>query len=153
MYWPMRDDPLTKRLAFLGKEMREAFAALLAEHGCTMSTWAVLFQAHKSPGLSQVQLAAQMGIEGPTLARHLDRLCAEGLVERRRDAHDRRIARVALTAVGRATMGGAASTSGRLRRPAHPRAHRPTRSPPSTNAIDRIHRALEDAHVPVPADH
>ena len=39
-----------------------------------MPTWAVLSEAHHTPGLSQVQLAAQIGIEGPTLARHLDRL-------------------------------------------------------------------------------
>jgi MarR family transcriptional regulator, transcriptional regulator for hemolysin len=152
MYWPMRDDPLTKRLAFLGKEIGEAFAALLADHGCAMSTWAVLFQAHKSPGLSQVQLAAQMGIEGPTLARHLDRLCAEGLVERRRDAHDRRIARVALTAMG----------EHRWEELKHVRtlfdAHlirdlTDGQVAALETAIDRIHRALEDAHVPVPADH
>jgi MarR family transcriptional regulator, transcriptional regulator for hemolysin len=151
MYWPMQDDPVTKRLAFLGKELGEAFSALLADHGCTMSTWKVLFHAQKCPGLSQVQLAAHMGIEGPTLARHLDRLCAEGLVERRRDAHDRRIVRVALTPLGERRLEELkpvrAQFDDHLVRDLSPEElatlHR---------AIDCIHRALEDAHVPVAAD-
>jgi len=151
MYWPMQDDPVTKRLAFLGKELREAFSVLLAEHGCTISTFAVLSHADKAPGLSQVQLAAQMGIEGPTLARHLDRLCAEGLVERRRDAYDRRIVRVALTPLGEARLAELMPIRAQfddhlvrdLSADELATLHR---------AIDRIHRALEDAHVPVAAD-
>ena len=37
-----------------------------------------------------------MHIEPPTLVRHLDKLADEGLVERRRDEQDRRVARVYL---------------------------------------------------------
>jgi len=147
-----RDDPLTKRLAFLGKAIREAFSDLLAAHGCTMPTWTVLSEAHHTPGLSQVQLAAQIGIEGPTLARHLDKLSHEGLVERRRDPADRRIVRVALTPKGeqrweelkhvrtdfdqRLTAGLDAEQTASL-----------------GIAIDRIHRALEDAHDLIDLDH
>jgi MarR family transcriptional regulator for hemolysin len=42
-----------------------------------------------------------MHIEPPTLVRHLDTLAEEGLVERRRDDRDRRVARVYLTKAGR----------------------------------------------------
>ncbi len=151
MYRTMRDDPLTKRLAFLGKEIREAFAAMLSEHGCSISTWGVLFQAHKSPGLSQVQLAAHIGIEGPTLARHLDRMCAEGLVDRQRDAHDRRVVRVQLTPAGERRWGELKDVRARFE-------ERLTRELTETQlealdtAIDCIHRALEDADVPVTTD-
>jgi MarR family transcriptional regulator for hemolysin len=100
MYSPVPGEPLTRRLALVGKELRESFHSMLAERGCTIPTWAVLRCAHLSPGLSQVQLAGLIGIEGPTLARHLDRLCAEGLVERRRDNQDRRVVRVQLTEAG-----------------------------------------------------
>src|SRR5579862_4562980 len=94
------DDPLTKRLTFLGRAIRDQFSARLAEYGCTISTWAVLSHVHANAGLSQAQIAALIGIEGPTLARHLDRLSAEGLVARTRDAQDRRIVRVYLTPKG-----------------------------------------------------
>jgi DNA-binding MarR family transcriptional regulator len=146
------DDPLTKRLAFLGKAIREAFSDLLAEHGCTMPTWAVLAEAHNNPGLSQVQLAAQIGIEGPTLARHLDKLSHEGLVERRRDPVDRRIVRVALTPRGEQ----------RWEELKHVRTHFDQRLTGGLDAehtaaldiaIDRIHRALEDAHDFIDTDH
>ena len=146
------DDPLTKRLAFLGKAIREAFSALLAEHGCTIPTWAVLCEAHNAPGLSQVQLAAQIGIEGPTLTRHLDKLSHEGLVERRRDASDRRIVRVALTSTGEQ----------RWEELKDVRTHFDQRLTAGLDhehtavldtAIERIHRALEDAHDLIHLDH
>jgi MarR family transcriptional regulator, transcriptional regulator for hemolysin len=95
-----RDDPLGKRLTFLGRAIRDQFSARLAEYGCTIPTWAVLSHVQADPGLSQARLAGLIGIEGPTLARHLDRLCLEGLVARSRDAHDRRIVRVFLTPKG-----------------------------------------------------
>ena len=53
------------------------------------------------PGLSQRELADQMGVEGPTMARHLDRLEADGVVPARANTNDRRIVRVTLTEVGR----------------------------------------------------
>ena len=139
-----RDEPLTKRMALLGKAIREAFADLLAAHGCTIPTWAVLTEAHRNPGLSQVQLAAHIGIEGPTLARHLDRLSHEGLVERRRDPSDRRIVRVALTPRGEQ----------RWEELKDVRAHFDQRLTAGLDdgqkaaldiAIERIQRALEDA--------
>jgi MarR family transcriptional regulator for hemolysin len=150
MYRAMRDDPLTKRLAFLGKEIREAFAARLAAHGCTMPTWSVLAQAHRTPGLSQVQLAALIGIEGPTLARHLDKLSADGLVERRRDPLDRRIVRVALTPRGEQRWEELKDVRATFD-------ERLTRELTDADkvtldlAIERIHRALEDAHDPIHA--
>jgi MarR family transcriptional regulator, transcriptional regulator for hemolysin len=146
MYMPGPDEPLTKRLSFLGKELRESFQVLLAEHGCTLPTWAVLTHAQATPGLSQVQLAARIGIEGPTLARHLDRLCSEGLVERRRDELDRRIVRIELTEVG-------AKRWAQLKDVATTMDARLTRYMSDDQrlalsaAIDSIHRALEDAHA------
>ena len=48
----------------------------------------------------QRALAASLGIEGPTLTRHLDRLEELGLIRRNRTGTDRRYARVELTAAG-----------------------------------------------------
>jgi MarR family transcriptional regulator for hemolysin len=47
-------------------------------------------------------LAASLGIEGPTLTRHLDRLEELGLIRRDRTGADRRYTRVELTAAGQA---------------------------------------------------
>jgi MarR family transcriptional regulator for hemolysin len=51
---------------------------------------------------SQRSIAADIGVEGPTLTHHLNRMEAAGLVTRQRDAQNRRIHQVELTEVGRA---------------------------------------------------
>jgi MarR family transcriptional regulator for hemolysin len=146
MYRIAPEDPLSRRLALVGKELRESFQAMLVQHGCTIPTWAVLNYAHRMPGLSQVQLAGHIGIEGPTLVRTLDRLCAEGLVERRRDDRDRRVLRVALTPAGDDRWAElqhlAEAMDRRLTR------HLSPEQIAALNAtLDCIHRALEDPHV------
>lgn len=50
----------------------------------------------------QVTLADHIGIEGPSLVRLLDQLCAAGLMRREEDPEDRRANTVALTEEGRA---------------------------------------------------
>jgi MarR family transcriptional regulator, transcriptional regulator for hemolysin len=50
----------------------------------------------------QVTLADHIGIEGPSLVRLLDQLCAAGLMRRDEDPEDRRAKTVVLTAEGRA---------------------------------------------------
>jgi len=146
MYRIAPEDPLSRRLALVGKELRECFQAMLVDHGATIPTWAVLNYAHRMPGLSQVQLAGHIGIEGPTLVRTLDKLCADGLVERRRDEHDRRVLRVALTPAGEQRWA-------ELRHLADAMDRRLTRhlSPDQISALnatlDCIHRALEDTNV------
>ncbi|WP_345815386.1 MarR family transcriptional regulator [Paraburkholderia sp. PREW-6R] len=50
----------------------------------------------------QVTLADHVGIEGPSLVRLLDQLCAAGLMRREEDPEDRRAKTVALTDEGRA---------------------------------------------------
>ena len=94
------DVPLGKSLANTFKALREYMDARMAEHGGSMATWLVLHHAFEAPDLSQSHLAARLDIEAPTLVRHLDRLEADGLLERRRDPSDRRVLRVRLTAAG-----------------------------------------------------
>jgi MarR family transcriptional regulator for hemolysin len=96
------DVPLGKSLANTFKALREYMDERMAEHGGSMATWLVLHHAFEAPDLSQSHLAARLDIEGPTLVRHLDRLEADGLLERRRDGRDRRVVRVRLTPAGQA---------------------------------------------------
>lgn len=51
---------------------------------------------------SQLELAHAVGIEGPTLTRHLDGMEEAGLVRRVRDPDDRRAFKVELTDAGTA---------------------------------------------------
>ena len=52
--------------------------------------------------MRQGTLAEYVGIEGPSLVRLLDQLCAAGLARRDEDPHDRRAKTISLTAAGRA---------------------------------------------------
>jgi MarR family transcriptional regulator, transcriptional regulator for hemolysin len=65
-------------------------------HGTTRAQWAVLLRLERHQGLSQSDLAAMLDIQPITLARLVDKLCQEGLVERRPDPTDRRINRLFL---------------------------------------------------------
>lgn len=53
---------------------------------------------------TQTELAEAMGVEGPTLVRHLDQLCALRLIQRRQDPSDRRAKRLHLTPSGQAAF-------------------------------------------------
>ena len=95
--------PLGRQLALTHKAVHEWADDLLARHGSSLTTWIVLVHAAQAPkpGLSQKELAGNMKVGGPALVRHLDRLEADGMLTRTRDAHDRRVMRIALTAKGR----------------------------------------------------
>ncbi len=63
----------------------------------TRAQWAVLSRLELCEGLKQSELADNLDIKPITLTRLVDRLCANGLVERRLDSHDRRAKRLYLT--------------------------------------------------------
>jgi len=94
---------LGRQLAMAAKATRAEFDARLAEVGGSLTAFVVLRLADEAAGgleLSQRQLAERMGVEAPTMVRHLDRLEKEGLIERRRDARDRRVTRITVTPAG-----------------------------------------------------
>ncbi|WP_291549296.1 MarR family transcriptional regulator [Bosea sp. (in: a-proteobacteria)] len=71
------------------------------EHGTTRAQWGVLARLRRQEGLNQAALAEQMDLQPISLARLLDRLQAQSLIERREDLSDRRAYRLYLTPEGR----------------------------------------------------
>jgi MarR family transcriptional regulator for hemolysin len=61
----------------------------------------VVLLGRRPEGMRQNLLADELGVEGPSLVRLLDRLVENGLVERREDPADRRAKIVHLTEEGR----------------------------------------------------
>ena len=92
--------PIGLQLAITSKAVARAFGAALAEAGGSLPTWLVLTSLRDGDPRTQLDLARAVGVEGPTLTRHLDTLEAAGLVERHRDTGDRRAVRVELTEAG-----------------------------------------------------
>jgi MarR family transcriptional regulator, transcriptional regulator for hemolysin len=95
-----RTTPIGLQLATTAKAVSRAFNDRLAEAGGSLPTWLILSSLKGDAWRTQLDLARAVGIEGPTLTRHLDGLEEQGLVRRVRDAADRRAVNVELTPAG-----------------------------------------------------
>jgi MarR family transcriptional regulator, transcriptional regulator for hemolysin len=92
--------PLGLHVARTAKVLGRAFDSALAEAGGSMPVWLVLVSLKAGGHGNQRNLAEAMGIEGPTLTHHLNRMEAGGLVTRARDPGNRRAHVVELTTAG-----------------------------------------------------
>lgn len=97
--------PLPKQLAFLindvARLLRRRYDQRAQTLGLTRAQWQVLTYVGRNEGTNQASLADFMEVEPITLSRHIDRMQAAGLVERRPDPNDRRAYRIYLTEEGR----------------------------------------------------
>jgi MarR family transcriptional regulator, transcriptional regulator for hemolysin len=105
--WAVRPDgpPLGLLLATTSKAVGRAFNSALAEAGGSIPIWLILNGLKSGRRQTQLDLARAVGIEGPTLTRHLDGMEAAGLVRRQRSARDRRAVQVELTRAGHTLHG------------------------------------------------
>ena len=94
--------PTGLKLATTSKAVSAAFNAALSAEGGSVPVWLILSSLKQGLWSTQLDLARSLGIEGPTLTRHLDNLERNGLVSRRRSETDRRAFRVELTDAGEA---------------------------------------------------
>jgi MarR family transcriptional regulator, transcriptional regulator for hemolysin len=95
-------DSVGPRLRIAAKSARMLLERHLSQAGASFGTWTVLAMLESGGPVIQRVLAASLGIEGPTLTRHLDRLEELGLIQRNRSGTDRRYALVELTTAGQA---------------------------------------------------
>ena len=97
---PPAVEPIGRAVASGAKLLSRAFERELAEAGGSQPVWLILLALKQQDWRTQQDLAAAVGIEGPTLTHHLDGLDKAGLIERARDPNDRRAVRVELTDAG-----------------------------------------------------
>ncbi len=82
----------------LARRWRVQLDERLRPAGLTKSSWAVLYWVSQSPeGVTQRDLAAQIGVETSTLTRQLDAMETQGWIERQSVHGDRRLKLVRLT--------------------------------------------------------
>jgi MarR family transcriptional regulator for hemolysin len=94
--------PIGRTLAATAKSVSSAFNAALRAEGGSIPVWLILNSLKHDRWSTQLDLARSLGIEGPTMTRHLDNLEQSGFVTRRRSETDRRAVRVDLTDTGAA---------------------------------------------------
>ncbi|PLW84206.1 MarR family transcriptional regulator [Kineobactrum sediminis] len=90
-------DQLSFELHSSARLWRRNFDRRAKEHGLSRARWQLLWLLAREEGLKQAELADRMDIAPISLARQVDKLELEGLVQRRRDSDDRRCFRIHLT--------------------------------------------------------
>jgi MarR family transcriptional regulator for hemolysin len=104
----MKSFPLEREFAFLisdvGRMLRTYADHKARQLGMTRAHWGVLFRLERAEGLKQSELAEILDIQPITLTRLIDRLCNNGLIERRSDPEDRRAKRLFLTPAARPVL-------------------------------------------------
>jgi MarR family transcriptional regulator for hemolysin len=92
----------TYGLLRLARIYRREVNRALVEQGLSDSrAFPVLQVARSGGGMRQGVLAEELGLEGPSLVRLLDQICAAGLLERRDDPTDGRAKTLHITEAGR----------------------------------------------------
>jgi DNA-binding MarR family transcriptional regulator len=94
---PNTDDFIGVVISDVARLLRTAFDRRVRKLGITRAQWLVLTRLHRYPGASQSELADMMEVERASAGRMIDRLEANGWVERRAQNGDRRVKRVYLT--------------------------------------------------------
>ncbi len=94
---PNTDEYIGVVISDVARLLRTEFDRRVRRLGITRGQWLVLTRLHRKPGLSQTELAELMEVEKATAGRMIDRLVANGWVERRVQHDDRRVKRVYLT--------------------------------------------------------
>ncbi len=91
----------TGQLMLSGRQWRQISQAAVTAHGISAAAAApLLFIRRLGGGVRQVTLADYVGVEGATLVRLVDQLCAADLVRREVDPSDRRANVLSLTEAG-----------------------------------------------------
>ena len=91
------DDALGFLIADTARHAKRLLYARIADHGIRGGSWYLLRALWEQDGLTQREIALRLGITEPSVQEVLRSMEADGLVERTRDAVDRRKIRVCLT--------------------------------------------------------
>lgn len=88
---------ITLRVTVLARLLRNVFDREVAQFNVTRSQWAMIAVVARRPGATQRVIAEMLEMSEASAGRLIDRLCAEGLLERRERDDDRRARAIYLT--------------------------------------------------------
>lgn len=96
---------LLYHLGLLTRRWRQVLDSEFQAVGLTDATWRPLLHlCLLGDGVRQKDLAASIGIEGPSLVRLIDTLVTKGLIQRSEDGTDRRAKQLCLTPEGQSSV-------------------------------------------------
>lgn len=85
------------RLSAVARMLRQEFDRTVAELGITRSQWTMIVVVARRPGATQREIAEVLDVSEASAGRLIDRLCADGLLERHEHPDDRRARVVSVT--------------------------------------------------------
>lgn len=88
---------ITRNLTVVSRLLRNLFNQSIGDTSVTRSQWTLILVADRKPGSTQRYIAEILEVSEAAAGRLIDRLCADGLLERRPRSDDRRAYSVYLT--------------------------------------------------------
>jgi MarR family transcriptional regulator for hemolysin len=89
-----RKKALAMKLTVIARQLWLDFDQDAEKIGLTRAKWSVVAEANRDPGATQRMIAMRLQVTDVSAGRLIDRLCAEGLLERHEDPADRRAYKV-----------------------------------------------------------
>jgi len=86
-----------RRLTIIARMLRSNFDRQVVKLSVTRSQWSMIAVVSQKPGASQRSISEMLEMSEASAGRLIDRLCADGLLERREHSNDRRARAVYLT--------------------------------------------------------
>jgi MarR family transcriptional regulator for hemolysin len=97
-------DSIALRLTIVARLMRGVFDRKISRLNVTRSQWTLIVAVARNPGATQKVIADLLEMSEASAGRLVDRLCSDGLLERRPRADDRRAHAVYLSDAARPLM-------------------------------------------------
>jgi MarR family transcriptional regulator for hemolysin len=88
---------IARKITVVARQLRQLFDAKVEQLGVTRAKWILIAAVALRPGATQRMIATHLEITDVTAGRLIDRMCADGLLERRENRQDRRAYSVYLT--------------------------------------------------------
>lgn len=82
---------ISLQMTIITRQARTNFDNQMADRGLTRSKWTLVAAVARQPGTSQREIAAILQMSEASAGRLIDRLCQDGLLERRASEQDRRV--------------------------------------------------------------
>jgi MarR family transcriptional regulator for hemolysin len=100
-----RKRAIALKVTVIARQLRQRFDHVVEGDGLTRGKWSVIVAVARSPGATQRTIAAMLEITEVTAGQLIDRLCADGYIERREHPKDRRAYCVYLTPKAQPLLG------------------------------------------------
>jgi MarR family transcriptional regulator for hemolysin len=93
----VRKRAIGRKLTVISRQLWQQFDQNVQTSGVSRAKWGLIAAVSRMPGTTQRAIAAMLQVTEVTAGRMIDRLCEDGLLERRENPQDRRGYRVYLT--------------------------------------------------------